>query len=592
MVADGNRRTNFQQLVLRTFYLANASPKDVKAVITSAIPAQPGRSQTIVLEDAATNSITIRDTEENIRLIAKLITSLDKDRAEVVMDVAIYEVNKSDLLQFGNQLGTTGAGGTLTNIGGVGLPILHVGSSGPITGGLPFPTGLDVASIALGLPISNIVALQNKSNTKLIASTQIHAFNNEDSSARIGQRVPVQTAQFVTGTNQTTNGVVSNVINYEQVGLTLKFKPIVFPNQDVQVAMEIESKDVAGASTLTPTFTERVIKGTARIQNNKTLLLASVAQGVETNGRSGLPLLGLIPIIGRLFTAPTKDNRQVDIVIAVTPRVIRAPAILPEDEVERPTGSLATPTNGSLEAMIIQEDREELLAAARRLPNVAQVQLPDQKVEAPAYVRTDAAPATTAQTQAATPSTSAANAIMATNLKPIDTGVRTLNIAQTSDTSNAMPPMVNSLIERGIAPADGSTATPAAPTANLSFASPLPMMHKGEKTKIAVAVNGSAAFRSAVLGLKFDPAKLAVRTVNYGDIFGSQLVSIGVSPFLNQNGKMFVSLSTKDGVAVGPAGTLAIIEVEALADGVPEITFEKDVLNLLAVDGKNFAVRF
>ena len=68
-------------------------------VITAAIPAQPGRSQTIVIEDATTNSLTIRDTEENIRLFAKLISSLDKDRAEVVMDVAIYEVNKNDLLE-------------------------------------------------------------------------------------------------------------------------------------------------------------------------------------------------------------------------------------------------------------------------------------------------------------------------------------------------------------------------------------------------------------------------------------------------------------------------------------------------------------
>src|ERR1051325_11450392 len=99
------------------------------------------------------------------------------------------------------------------------------------------------------------MAFQNKNNTKLIASTQIHAFNNEDSSARIGQRVPVQTAQYVNGTtpNVGNNGIVADVINYEQVGLTLKFKPIVFPNQDVQVAMNIESKDVSGAATLTPT---------------------------------------------------------------------------------------------------------------------------------------------------------------------------------------------------------------------------------------------------------------------------------------------------------------------------------------------------
>src|SRR5439155_5028200 len=72
----------------------------------TAIPPQPGRAQTTVLIDEATNSITIRDTAENIRLMGKLIASLDKDRAEVVMDVAIYEVNKTDLLQLGNQVGT------------------------------------------------------------------------------------------------------------------------------------------------------------------------------------------------------------------------------------------------------------------------------------------------------------------------------------------------------------------------------------------------------------------------------------------------------------------------------------------------------
>jgi type II secretory pathway component GspD/PulD (secretin) len=98
----------------------------------------------------------------------------------------------------------------------------------------------------------------------------------------------------------------------------------------------------------------------------------------------------LIPFIGRLFSVPTKDNRQVDIIIAVTPRVIRAPSILPEDTVERPTGSLAQPTNGSLEAMVIQETIDEQLANARRLGNNTAVQLPDQKVEdQPVYVRSN-----------------------------------------------------------------------------------------------------------------------------------------------------------------------------------------------------------
>ena len=579
LVATGNRRTNFQQLVLRTFYLANANPKDVKTIITSAIPAQPGRSQTIVIEDATTNSLTIRDTEENIRLFAKLISSLDKDRAEVVMDVGIYEVNKNDLLRLGNQIGGIG-GSQLNNIGGTGQFL------GPATGA--FSIG-SLTSVAAGLliPSSVVSAFQSKNKTKLLASTQIHAFNNEDSSARIGQRVPVQTAQFVgVGSNTPgSNGVVSNVVNYEQTGLTLKFKPIVFPNQDVQVAMEIESKDVAtGGTAENPIFTERTIKGTARVQNNKTLLLASVAQDVQGDGRAGLPILGWLPIIGRLFSTPTQENRQIDIVIAVTPRVIRAPAILPEDEVERPTGSLATPTSGSLEAMIIQEEREELLASARRLPTTANVQLPDRPLENPSYVRTGAgsAPATATPAPAET-SAAAKSDGMAMNLTPIDSRVKTLQIRPTSDTSNAAK------LETGKAVENTDVS---APNVELTFGSDIPTMKTGEKVKIPIMVKSSGAFRSAVLGLRFDNKKLAVRSVTYGDVFGMGIANSAVSPFLNQNGKMFVSLSPAGLTLTGTQGVLAYVEVEALADGKPEIALDKEVLNFLAADGKNFAIKY
>ncbi len=596
LVATGLRRTNFQQLVLRTFYLANASPKDVKAVITAAIPAQPGRSQTIVLEDPSTNSITIRDTKENIQLISKLISSLDKDRAEVVMDVAIYEVNKSDLLELGNQIGTPAQ---LRNLGGTSSAVVGLGGNpilstvGAVTNALPTVFGVGVI-----VPALNLVGLQQKSNTKLIASTQIHAFNNEDSSARIGQRVPVRTAT-IQGGNNNNSGFATEVINYEQVGLTLKFKPIVFPNQDVQVAMDIESKDVAGASTLTPTFTERKITGTARIQNNKTLLLASVAQDIETNGRSGLPLLGLIPIIGRLFTAPTRDNRQVDIVIAITPRVIRAPAILPEDEVERETGSLQTPTSGSLEAMIVQEEREELLASVRRLPTTANVQLPDQPADAPTYVRTGTADTSSAPAKVAdnTSANSTAKPLEeALNLRPIDSGVKTLQIRETSDTSKPADPIVEPVKTPETemkTPVTDNAAKPAAtiPTAELQLPTYLPELKAGEKATIAVRVTSSSAFRSAVLGLRFNDKKLAVRSVSFGDIFGTPMANTAVLPFLNQNGKMFVSLSMSDGNVATQSGVLAIVEVEALADGKVEITLEKDVLNLLAADGKNFAFK-
>ena len=167
------------------------------------------------------------------------------------------------------------------------------------------------------------------------------------------------------------------VINYEPTGLTLKFTPQVFPNLDVQVKMNIESKDVLGANSLTPTFTERTITGTARVQNNRTMMLASVSQDVMTNGRAGLPFLGGLPILGRFFTSPTRDNRQIDIVISVTPRVLRAPAVTPRDEEMRPSGTLQSPTTGSLAELIREADREDQIAAARTLPKDVVLQVPD-----------------------------------------------------------------------------------------------------------------------------------------------------------------------------------------------------------------------
>lgn len=593
LVANNQRRTNYQQLVLRTFYLANANPKDVKTIIQTAIPAQPGRTQTIVVEDASTNSLTIRDTAENIALFEKLIGSLDKDRAEVVMDVAIYEVSKSDLLKFGNQIGSEAQ---LSNLGGTTSGAVDFTRGGNLFGTLgraataALPT---VMAAGLNIPTASLVAFQSKGNTRLLASTQIHAFNNEDSSARIGQRVPVRTAQFVTSGTTSNNGVVSDVINYEQVGLTLKFKPIVFPNHDVQVAMDIESKDVvAGGTDNNPVFSERKIVGTARVQNNKTLLLASVAQDVESRGRQGLPILGLIPVLGRLFAAPTRDNRQVDIVIAVTPKVIRAPAILPDDMIERPTGSLATPTNGSLEAMIIQEEREEQYAMNRRLPTNTAVQLPDQP-NAPEYVR-DAKPdatATATNASAEKPAEpSAATTAPPLNLQPIDTSAKTLEIKQASDTSVAATnpePKQTLTVEANV-----EQKTTSAGTAELSLPSFFKEMKRGEKAMIPVMVKSPAAFRAAVVGLKFDPAQVAVRSVTYGDVFGETFANTTANPFLNQNGTMFVNLSLEKGVAPGSFGILAYIEVEALTDGKPSIQLAKEGMNFQSADGKNFPVKF
>jgi general secretion pathway protein D len=605
IVANQNRRQNFQQLILRTFYLGNADPAEVAKTIVSAIPPQPGRTPTGVLTDKSTNSITVRDTEENVKLIGKLIKSLDKDRSEVVMDVNIYEVSKNDLLQIGNQIGAKDG---LVNLGGVTPRTVPVGN----VGGVNILNTLRNTATGFGagifLPTSSLQAFQSKGNTRLLASTQVHAFNNEESTARIGQRVPVQTASVIpfggTGTGGGGTGGGFPVINYEQVGLTLKFTPIVFPNQDVQVKMEIESKDVAGASSLTPTFTERSIKGTARIQNNRTLLLASVAQGTESDSRSGIPLLSFLPVIGRLFSAPQKENRQVDIVIAVTPRVLRAPIVLEEDLVERPTGSLATPTSSSLEAMIVQEEREEQLAAARRISNYAKIQLPDAPVETPTYVKSSTNEDVVSKQNVVVPNTTitevsvpSANVVApktnTLNLKPIDSSPRTLPIVQTSDDSNSSDPKVEPKVESKVETKQTSTKTLSIPDAKLSLFMPsIGEMKVGEKARISVLISSESEFQSAIVAIGFDPKKVAIRRVSYGDVFGKASADKQATPYFNSNGKMYVTLSAAQLTKIEESDVLAYLEVEALTDGKPEISFIENMFGLINENGQSFVLKF
>jgi general secretion pathway protein D len=618
LVADQTRRAQYQQLVLRTFFLSNTDPQKAREIVGQAIPPSVGRPQTIVVPDKDTNTLTVRDTAENVRLIGDLLQSIDKERPEVVMDVNIYEVQKTDLLKLGNQIGSTDG----FNIGGSGGFSLLTGNAvvngrqngvnlAPLIGGVP-----TAMAAALVIPGSILSAFQAKGNTKLIASTQVHAFNNEESTARIGQRVPVQTAQAYpfgvqtgqppAGSSFPTGGFP--VINYEPTGLTLKFTPLVYPNFDVQVKMSIESKDVAGAQTPTPTFTERTITGTARVQNNRTIMLASVSQNIETNGRQGLPVVGGLPWIGRLFSTPTRDNRQVDIVIAVTPRVLRAPAITPRDELMRPSGTLSNPTTGSIASLVKEADREDAIAAARLAPKAK-----SGLVDPGAFAGT-----ITPGVIPVTPTTASAadlQARAAAVLPPSATG-DTVKTQVLIDESSSYVPAPKSLVNTqaatevaavnaGMNSSAGATLTSLpkpievslskngdSRSAQLKLAGADTPLKVGEKRTVAVELNANVPLGLAVLTLRFDPGVIKINGVTAGSMIAG---AAGTVPSLSQSistpGTCLVSISALNGMpALKGTGVLLLLEVEAVGGGDSGLGFDKQKTNLMATDAQDVVV--
>ncbi|MBV9926657.1 MAG: hypothetical protein JOZ96_16680 [Acidobacteria bacterium] len=633
LVADQLKRPQYQQLVLRTFYLYNVDPNDARALITASIPPQAGR-QPVITANKATNSITVRDTPENVRLVADLLRSIDKERAEVVMDVNIFEVSRADLLQFGNQIGT---GDSLTNLGGIqkGLSVFG-GSREVVTQALAsVPTALGAAFI---VPPTALSALQRRDNTRLVASTQVHAFDGEKSTAHIGQRVPVQTAS-VTPYGSVSNGDGNNatqgatqglfggngfpVIQYEKTGLTLEFTPQVFPNLDVQVKMSIKSNDVtrtAGAAALTPTFTERNIEGTARIQNNRTMMIASVAQSQQSRGRQGLPLVGLVPVLGQMFTAPRRDDSQTDIVIAVTPHVMRASSVTPEDEEMHPSGTLQTPTSNSLEAMMTELVREEQLAAARSLPTHANVELP---AEATATVRPAAlqtAPAGAKADPDAEPTfipapkeLMAAPADSPATSSPADKPTEPVGSAKVvpggslfsferqatrkdASSNNSAATTRNASLDTGAtagAPVSVITEKPlteraATSAASLRLMSEPEPLRVGERRQLKVLLKTDAPLGLLALSFRLDQRVLALRSVGAGTLSSPE--GARVTHTLTPEGLLLVSVAPPSSPLSG-AGVLLTFEVEALAAGAEALRFDADDVHLVATDGRKVLVK-
>ena len=601
LVADQSKRPQYQQLVLKTFYLFNIKPNDARTLIQTALPANAGR-QPQVVTNAETNSIIVRDTPENIRIIGDLLRSVDKERAEVVMEVSIYEVSRNDLLQIGNQFGSDSV---LTNLGGLQTGSVLFDGARRLAGATAGTTVPVSTGVGLLIPATSLSLLQRKDNTRLVFSTQVHAFDDEKSEARVGARVPVQTAAVyngltaspttggATGTGGIANSVFGNgypVIQYEDTGLVLDFTPKVYPDQEVQVKMNIETKDTDGNS-LTPTFTQRKITGTARIPNGRTMMLASIGQDRETSGRAGLPLLGLVPVLGRLFTAPTKKNVQSDVVITLTPRVLRAPEITPRDEELKPSGTMQTPTSDSLEAMVKDADREDALAAARKLPTntAAQVVVP---APAPAQPAAGAATQPTA-TAAAQPAEAKETAKEEVAFVPAP---RVL--AESAVASGAQPPAAAPASALNVANAAGSPpATPAvasAPAASVAVGraefSLVPEQQElkaGERRRLMLMLRTDSPLGLVASTLRFDPRVVAVRSVSASALSADKSAAPVVTHTIDPKGVLVLSIAPGAGAQpLAGEGLLLVVEVEGLAAGEALLQFDADKVVIVATDGR------
>ncbi|HSB09667.1 MAG TPA: secretin N-terminal domain-containing protein [Blastocatellia bacterium] len=563
------QRSKYEPFAVRTFYVKNASVDDAKTAITGALQT---KAITTVKQ---LNALIIRDTPSNLELIENLINSIDKSKAEVLIDVNIYEVTRDDLLKIGNQFNIPGSSQDPANtppLGGIGLEQAVLGKF-PRTLTGPF-------ALALGLPTSTLSFFQDKGKAKLLASTQVHVIDNEANAVRIGQRVPIQTASFfpsgfvnTTGTqnnNQQPNNLNSQFvgggfgggafpqIQYENVGLNIDVTPNVFEDE-VQMKMKIESSSVDNPSSLTPIFSQRTMSSVARIKDGQTALIAGVSQNTEAKSVRGLPLIGLIPILGRFFATPSTTNRQSDVIITVTPHILRRADITEQDHLARAAGDQQNPTNQLHIDQILyiadQEDAQQNQVAevggtpAAPEAKVQPVASPppgvNQRTESPGVVVV--APPT-AQPQPVKP-----NIIKTTVSKPgVPAGNAAANPQQQSNQVNKV--LDDDDDDDDDEPADSKPQSPV-----VVYVRPTsPSATRGQDFYVAIFVNGNGDVSSAHISMSYDGSLLEVKGVR-----DSGMMSAGARAELNfsaDSGQLNIQMDRPQGTPGVPArGQLCLV---------------------------------
>ena len=302
------KRREYEEEIVRTFYLSNADLKETIDLLRIVIDARR------IAPVASTNAITIKDTPERVAAAARVISAIDKARPEVVIDVELLEVDRTRLKEYGLQLATPGSPGIDGQAG--------IQSDGLTLRDLRSITQADV--FLTNLPSLFYRLLKTDSNTRTLANPQLRTTEGVAAQARFGERVPVPVTTF---SPIATGGVPQQPItsyNYENIGVNIDITPRTHHDDEISLAVRLAVTSISGTGFGgLPTFGNREINTTIRLRDGETNILAGLIRDDERNVLQGIPGLSDLPLIGRLFAHTRRETQETDIVLTLTPRLVR-----------------------------------------------------------------------------------------------------------------------------------------------------------------------------------------------------------------------------------------------------------------------------
>lgn len=309
------KRKVYDEQIIKNYYLSNIKAADCVKLITRICKIKN------VTSDDYHNTVTIRDTPEKVALAEKLIRFYDKRKAEVLVKVDIMEVNKDRLSEYGTEFSQYQLGQSL-----------DTGAEGTGIKGNRFYY-LDASDFKFTIPTILYKLLESDSDSKVIARPQVRGEDGEKIVIKLGDKVPFPRTSFVPFA---TGGVEQQPItsyDLQDVGIEVTITPYVHHNAEVGLELDFKLTFITspGTSTLPPTIGNRSVKTRIRLRDGETGIMAGLLRDSERRSKKGFPGLNQVPVLGDIFSSNRKQVTQTDIILRVTPYIIRMPDIREED---------------------------------------------------------------------------------------------------------------------------------------------------------------------------------------------------------------------------------------------------------------------
>jgi len=307
------KQKDYQDEIVRTFFLTNAAPKDAESMLKTVLG-----SKTMYVDERA-NEITIRDTPEHVRMAEKLMASLDVPEPEVLMEVEVLEISHNLAQQLGINYPTNVAftPTSIANPGSTALLLSDVAKQNNNT--------ITVSSLGVSVDLMKTVGVSN-----VLSSPRIRAKNKEKAKVMVGDRVPVVTS----GSSATTGGTYStSSVQYLDVGLTLDVQPTIHLDGDVAIKVGLEVSSIVkqidvpignGGHTIAYQIGTRNVSSVLELKDGETQVLAGLIKDSDSRSSTHIPGLGDLPILGKLFGSDGTTRDKNEIVLSITPHIIRA----------------------------------------------------------------------------------------------------------------------------------------------------------------------------------------------------------------------------------------------------------------------------